>query len=114
MTNITITPEIEAAIRAILDRAIGVASGYGPEIEAEVREAAKVPLDMASAQRLYERVLAVLAALDGQPLTKEQRVEAQAAIQREAAEIAASVPRPDPGAESAHGRVGREAWTARA
>lgn len=96
MTNITITPEIEAAIRAILDRAIGVASGYGPEIEAEVREAAKVPLDMASAQRLYERVLAVLAALDGQHLTKEQRVEAQAAIQREAAEIAASVPRPDP------------------
>lgn len=96
MTNITITPEIEAAIRAILARAIGVASGYGPEIEAEVREAAKVPLDMASAQRLYERVLAVLAALDGQPLTKEQRVEAQAAIQREAAEIAASVPRPDP------------------
>lgn len=100
MTTITMTPEVEAAIRAILDRAIGVASSYGPEVEAEVREAAKVPLDEASAQRLYERVLTVLADLDGHNLTEEQRAKAQAAIQKEAAEIAAATPRPEPGQDA--------------
>jgi hypothetical protein len=96
MTATTISPGVEDAIRAILDRAISVASGYGPEIEAEVREAAKVPLDEASAQYLYERVLTVLADLDGQSLTERQRTEAQDAIQREAAEIAGNAPRPEP------------------
>lgn len=96
MTTISMTPEVEAAIRAILEGAIGVASGYGPEIEAEVRDAAKVPLDEASAQRLYERVLTVLADFDRQSLSDTQRAEAREAIRQEAAQIAAASPRPQP------------------
>jgi hypothetical protein len=95
MTSINMTPEVETAIRAILDRAIDVASGYGPEIEAEVREAATAPLDRASAERLYERVLAVLADLDHQSLSDEQREQARATLKREAAAIVSAVPRPN-------------------
>ncbi len=96
MTSITMTPQVQAAIRAILDRAIEVASSHGSEIEDEVRAAAKAPLDEASAQRLYERVLTVLAGLDGQDLSDDERNVARAAIRREAAEIAATAPRWSP------------------
>ena len=96
MTSMKMTAETEAAIRAILDRAIEVASGYGPEIEAEVRAAAEVPLDEVSAQRLYERVLTVLADLDKQNLNDEQRTDIRLVIQREAADLVAGAGRPDP------------------
>jgi hypothetical protein len=94
MSSTTLTPEVEATIRELLDRAVGVASGYGPEIETEVREAATTPLDKKSAERLYTRILSILGNLDAGAMSDEQRVEAQTAIRREAAELVSASSRP--------------------
>lgn len=100
MTISPTTPEIAAAIREILDRAVGVASGYGADIEAEVRAAAETPLDLETAERLYESVLAILAGLEERELGETEVAEARAAIKRQAAELASAAPRPSSGSAS--------------
>ncbi|MET4782413.1 hypothetical protein [Glaciihabitans sp. UYNi722] len=98
--TISTTPQTVDAIRAILDRAIGVAAAYGSEIENEVREAAKLPLDRESAERLYARVLTIVSNLGTNETNAEQRAEAVENIRREAAALATSIDRPTPGSKA--------------
>lgn len=95
MTSINVNADVKAKILNVLNRAIEVAAGYGPEIEAEVREAAGAPLDLASASRLYERVLVILSDLDAQNLGDDERQAALEAIRHQASDIAAASVRPE-------------------
>ncbi|MBG6055291.1 hypothetical protein IWX81_001702 [Salinibacterium sp. CAN_S4] len=84
-------PASKEVIEAIINRAAEAAKDFGNDIETQIREASQLPLDAASAERLYTAILLIVkGVVPGTPAGDE----ASAKIRAEVTALVESVSRP--------------------